>query len=66
MSASSHAILRWPRRSYRDRHEILLREGFDPARDLRTRADGTLEWASDKPALHADVRRYLRSRDGYA
>jgi hypothetical protein len=54
------------RRSYRDRHEILLRQGFDPARDLCTRADGTLAWASDNPALHADVSRYLRSRDGYA
>jgi hypothetical protein len=54
------------RRASRTRHEILLRQGFDPARDLRTRPDGTLEWASDKPGMHADVTRYLRSREGYA
>jgi hypothetical protein len=54
------------RRAYRDRHEILLRQAFDPARDLRTSEDGTLAWGSDKPSLHTDVRRYLRSREGYS
>lgn len=48
-------------RGYADRHEILVRHGFDPLSDLK-KVGGVLEWASQKPALHQDVRDYFLGR----
>lgn len=49
-------------RRYGSRLEILLRQSFDPARDLSAASDGPLEWASDKSEMHEDVREYFRLR----
>lgn len=49
-------------RRYGSRHEILLRQSFDPARDLSASPDGPLEWASEKEEMHEDVREYFRLR----
>lgn len=46
-------------RQYQKR-PALLRD-FDPA-DVRCRADGVLEWASDKPTLHRAIRDYFFGR----
>jgi hypothetical protein len=50
------------KRGYATRRRILLDSDYDPARDVREGANGLLEWATDKPALHAAVRDYFASR----
>jgi hypothetical protein len=45
----------WCRRELRDL-------GFDPFTDIAKTEQGTWRWSSDKPALHARVREYFRSR----
>ncbi len=49
------------RRRYEDRAEILVRHQFDPATDVAVEG-GVLEWATDKPDLHAEVRDYFAGR----
>lgn len=49
-------------RQYQNRQEILLRQAFNPAEDLRLNSDGCFEWASDKPRMHEDLRLYFRQR----
>lgn len=39
--------------------ELLSRHQFDAANDLKIGNNGLLEWASDKPELHAAMREYL-------
>lgn len=51
-----------PRRFYRERHVGLESFGFDPLTDLGTSDSGCLEWASEKPEMHAYVRRYFAAR----
>ncbi len=49
-------------RGYGSRTAIMRRGEFDPAVDLRLNAEGVWEWASDKPALHREVRSYFDGR----
>jgi hypothetical protein len=49
-------------RAYGVRNDLLLRQSFDPASDVRVGEGGALEWASDKQELHEDVREYFRQR----
>lgn len=53
-------------RKYADRHQELIRLGFDPAVDLRPASDGLWEWAGDKPELHQWMSEYFdgRNEDG--
>ena len=53
-------------RRYSSKDEILLRHDFDPRHDLTLQGE-LYEWASDKPALHADVAAYFAARreDGH-
>ena len=55
-------------RRYNRRHHDLAVHRFDPQADLRPGREGAWRWASDKPALHALLRDYFRSRcdDGRA
>lgn len=49
-------------RGYIGRWDILVKHQFDPMVDLLRNSFGTLELAGNKPALRADIDRYLRSR----
>jgi hypothetical protein len=53
-------------RQYGSRDQVLKRNSFDPARDIRLTDQGTWEWATDKPQLHQDVIDYFfaRQEDG--
>jgi hypothetical protein len=51
-----------PMRRYWQRLADLARAGFDPLRDVKTNADGCLEWASEHAALHDLMRRYFAER----
>lgn len=53
-------------RRYRERHSELAGYDFDPFQDIAIGPDGCWVWASDKPAMHAYVRRYfdMRREDG--
>jgi hypothetical protein len=42
--------------------QFLHAHGFDPTKDLRIGTTGCLEWASDKPQLHAWLLRFFRER----
>ena len=50
-------------RRYVERRQILIDARFDPATDLSTDENGLLQWASDKPDLHQQVRDYFSSRN---
>ncbi|MBW2313900.1 MAG: hypothetical protein JRH10_06890 [Deltaproteobacteria bacterium] len=50
------------RRLYVARRDILLRHEYSPATDLALSPDGTWRWASDKSALHQEVRSYFAER----
>lgn len=50
-------------RQYTSRHQLLASHDFDPAVDVRVGDNGLLEWASDKPALHAAVKDYFTGRN---
>ncbi|HYD47870.1 MAG TPA: glycosyltransferase, partial [Terriglobales bacterium] len=50
-------------RRYESRHQDLGRAGFDPARHLRSAANGCWQWAPEAPALAAVVGDYFRSRN---
>lgn len=45
-----------------ERHRILVAHRFDPFADVAPHASGAWRWASEKPALHADVANYFRGR----
>lgn len=49
-------------RNYTTRHDILLKHGFDPARDLTVNEDGCLQWAKPTSRLSHDVGAYFLSR----
>jgi hypothetical protein len=51
-------------RRYEERLDLL--DGFDPHTDIAAEAGGCWRWSSDKPGLHAAVRRYfeMRNEDG--
>jgi len=51
-------------RHYSDRYSGFDQFQFDPNTDLIRSADGAWRWASDKPKLHAFVRRYFERRQG--
>jgi hypothetical protein len=50
-------------RCYYTRSEPLLHYEFDPEQDITLDANGLWKWNSDKPELHAAVRRYFSSRN---
>jgi hypothetical protein len=47
-------------RGYTRRHALLA--DFDPFTDIALDAQGSWRWSSDKPDLHAAIRRYFESR----
>lgn len=49
-------------RQYVSRHALLGQHGFDPQVDVQIGENGLLEWANDKPDLHAAVRDYFLNR----
>jgi hypothetical protein len=49
-------------RRYTERCEILKQHAFDPNLDIRIGRDGIWEWATFKPRLHREVRRYFWTR----
>jgi hypothetical protein len=49
-------------RKYHARNPSLLHQSFDPAVDIRIGDNGAWHWATDKPALHEEVRAYFYSR----
>jgi len=49
-------------RNYRGRYEILLRHGFDPARDITIAENGTWRWTDPQGALAQDVEAYFFAR----
>lgn len=49
-------------RQLKTRHEVLSALDYDPENDVTVGANGLLEWASDKPALHQAVREYFEAR----
>jgi hypothetical protein len=51
------------KRAYVDRWQILVRNAFDPAADLKRNTWGVLELAGNKPELRQDIDRYFRARD---
>jgi len=55
-----------PDRRYGKRHETLLQFDFDPNVDIAIDDYGCFKWSSDKPELHAYLRRFFvtRNEDG--
>lgn len=49
-------------RNYVARTETLNKHAYDPKTDVRVNEYGTLEWSSDKPKLHSEVKEYFRKR----
>lgn len=49
-------------RRYRDRHDILVRQDFDPSRDLVRGQDGCWRFAGNKPGLEREIRAYFGTR----
>ncbi|MGV3486859.1 MAG: hypothetical protein ACO1RT_20760 [Planctomycetaceae bacterium] len=49
-------------RAYNSHYRPVRKYNLDPSQDLRINSDGLLEWASDKPGLHAEVLAYFASR----
>lgn len=49
-------------RRYEQRLDALARHSFDPSADIVRDAQDLWRWASDKPALHENVRSYFPSR----
>ena len=49
-------------RRYSERFEGFERFSFDPSTDIAQTKEGVWQWNSDKPDLHAFVRRYFESR----
>jgi hypothetical protein len=50
-------------RFYNGRHKILSEALYDPRKDVKVGANGTLEFATDKPKLRHDIRNYFMARD---
>lgn len=61
ITALYHGIVQ--KRQYVSRLDILRRHAFDPTRDIACSAGGCWHWATNKPGLHAEARRYFRDRD---
>lgn len=51
------------KRFYQSRWDILVRNHFDPATDLKRNSWGVLELAGNKPQLRRDIDAYFRARD---
>ena len=49
-------------RRWKARRNILMRDHFDPTRDIGIAANGTWQWASEKPRMHEAVRQYFHER----
>jgi len=49
-------------RRYQERHRALRAYDFDPRTDIALDGNGCWRWSSDKPAMHACVADYFRSR----
>lgn len=49
-------------RQYQSRRDIITRHNFRPGVDAVIGDHGLLEWATDKPELHADVAKYFADR----
>jgi hypothetical protein len=50
-------------RRYRERHEGLRRYAFDPFTDIALDTTGCWRWNTEKPNMHAYIRRYFEERD---
>lgn len=50
-------------RKYKERHNILLKHNFNPAKDIKIGQNLCWEWASDKKELHREVRQYFFDRN---
>lgn len=50
-------------RRYQERWEILMRNEYDPARDVVKDAQGVLRLTGNKPQLRDDLRRYMSARN---
>lgn len=50
-------------RQYETRPRVLVRNRYDPHFDVRSRHDGILEFAGNKPMLRRDLLAYFRSRN---
>lgn len=48
-------------RKYMDRHDIVLKYDYDPAKDIVLEGD-VFEWASDKIGMHEDIEGYFHER----
>jgi hypothetical protein len=51
-------------RAYVSRWDILIKNGFDPAWDIKRNRYGVLELAGNKPELRHEIDLYFRRRDG--
>jgi hypothetical protein len=49
-------------RNYLNRHELLLRNEFNPNKDVVLDDSGLLQWNSDKPEMHNALRKYFAAR----
>ncbi len=49
-------------RKYMDRHDIVLKYDYDPAKDIVLADNGVFEWASDKVGMHEDIKGYFHQR----
>lgn len=49
-------------RQYRERHEILVRNNFDPDRDIQLAPNGTWRWTDADSQLAREVAEYFRDR----
>jgi hypothetical protein len=49
-------------RQYKSRNIALQDHRFDPQADVRIGDNGLLEWCSDKPELHAELRKFFANR----
>ena len=50
-------------RFYQIRQNIVIRENFDPNKDIRVGKSGCWEWASNKPKLHSQINQYFYLRN---
>lgn len=48
-------------------HDILIKNNFDPKKDLKKNKEGILEWSSKKYHLHRDIEKYffVRKEEGF-
>jgi hypothetical protein len=54
---------RLSKRSYGERYDGFDRFAFDPYKDIRLAGNGCWSWATDKPEMHEQVRRFFSGRE---